>query len=153
MSSYIEFFVARRGEKPIKIFCSTYTSSIYRAFSAPHDSLKKIESDDLAAIRDYFKEEIELIEKNLKALTDERTQVINSSISIQEKGNWLSNLCVAREDYEDAKEGKVHALEFINFLDLIFKNLTFAREDEFYDLLVGIDVCEETLENYKALKI
>lgn len=153
MSSYIEFFIARRGEKPIEIFCSSRSSSIYGAFSAPYDNLKRIKSEDLIAVKDELKEELATIEKNLKILTDERTQVINSSISIQEKREWLSDLRVTREDYEDAKEENMHALEFINFLDLIYKNLTFAREGESYDLLVGIDVCEETLENYKALKI
>ena len=153
MSSYIEFFVARRGEKPIEIFCSSRSSAIYQVFSAPYDDLKRIKSEDLVAVRDELKEEIELTEKNLKMLADERTQVINSSNSIDEKREWLKDLRAERKDCEDAKEESMRALEFINFLNGILGSLVYAREDEFYDLLVGIDVSDETLENYKGQKI
>lgn len=153
MSSYIEFFVARRGEKPIEIFCSSRSSAIYQVFSAPYDDLKRIKSEDLVAVRDELKEELELIEKNLKMLADEQTQVINSSNSIDEKREWLSDLRAERHDYEDTKEENERALEFINFLNTVLGSLVYAHDDEFYDLLVGIDVSDETLENYKGQKI
>ena len=153
MSSYIEFFVARRGERPIEIFCSSRSSAIYKVFSAPYDSLKRLRTGDLAAIKDELKEEIELTEKDLKALEDERTQVINSSNSINEKREWLGDLREERKYREDVKEENERALELVNFLNLILNNLTHTREDEPYDLLVGIDVSNETLENYKGQKI
>lgn len=152
MSSYIEFFVARRGERPIEIFCSSRASSIYQVFSAPCDDLKRIKSEDLVAVRDELREELELIEKNLKMLADERTQVINSSNSIDEKREWLKDLRAERKDYEDTKEENERALELINFLNAVLGSLVYAR-DEYYDLLVGIDVSDETLENYKGQKI
>lgn len=153
MSSYVEFFVARRGERPIEIFCSSRNSAIYQVFSAPDDELKRLRTEDFAAVKDELKEEIALVEKNLARLADERTQVINSSVSIDEKREWLKDLRAERSDYEDAKEEKTRAIELINFLNAVLNNLTYAWEDEFYDLLVGFDVSDETLENYKGKKI
>lgn len=153
MSSYVEFFVARRGERPIEIFCSSRNSAIYQVFSAPDGELKRLRTEDLAAVKDELKEELELTEKELKELADERTQVINSSVSLNEKREWLKDLRTERHEHEDAKEEKTRALELVNFLNAVLNNLTYAWEDEFYDLLVGFDVSDETLENYKSEKI
>lgn len=150
MSSYIEFFVARRGERPIEILCSSRSSAIYQVFSAPDGELKRLRTEDLAAVKDELKEELELTEKKLKELEDERAQVINSSVSLDEKREWLKDLRAERHEHEDVKEEKTRTLELVNFLNLVLGNLFYAREDEFYDLLVGIDVSDETLEKYKG---